>query len=207
MITILVVDDNLDVTEVFVEMLTQGGYGASAAYSGEECLKILKEVTPDLILLDIMMEPMDGWETLEKIKGEITTTQIPVIMLTSKQVTPGEVEKYGRYIEDYVLKPVTPSQLYSVIEYVFHRRQIIQSDVDRAMRRGVYSGVVQEYALLSRSLDINKRFQNIFKTRYIVDTSNKDTIDRIGQALEKLDTTIRFQKTRLQQIEEEIKVA
>jgi hypothetical protein len=75
------------------------------------------------------------------------------------------------------------------------------------MRRGVYSGVVQEYALLSRSLDINKRFQNIFKTRYIVDTSNKDTIDRIGQALEKLDTTIRFQKTRLQQIEEEIKVA
>ncbi|MGA2105655.1 MAG: response regulator, partial [Methanoregula sp.] len=92
MITILVVDDNLDVTEVFVEMLTQGGYGASAAYSGEECLKILKEVTPDLILLDIMMEPMDGWETLEKIKGEITTTQIPVIMLTSKQVTPGEVE-------------------------------------------------------------------------------------------------------------------
>ena len=57
--------------------------------------------------LDIMMKPMDGWETLEKIKGEIITAHIPVLMLTSKQVTPAEMEKYSNYIEDYVLKPVT----------------------------------------------------------------------------------------------------
>ncbi|MGB8890667.1 MAG: response regulator, partial [Methanoregula sp.] len=119
MSTILLIDDNIYVVEVFLEMLRQGGYSASAAYGGEECLKILKNEVPDLILLDIMMEPMDGWETLEKIKGEITTAQIPVIMLTSKHVTPAEMEKYGKYIEDYVLKPVTNIQLCNVIEHVF----------------------------------------------------------------------------------------
>jgi len=203
--TILLIDDNIYVVEVFLEMLRQGGYLASAANTGEECLKILKNVVPDLILLDIMMEPMDGWETLEKIKGEITTAQIPVIMLTSKHVTPAEMEKYGKYIEDYVLKPVTNIQLCNVIEHVFQRQQTIQSAVDQAMRRGVHFGIVREYALLSRSVDINKRFLDIFKTRYILDNSNIDTIDSIGQTLEKLDTTLKFQKTRLQLIEKEIK--
>jgi CheY-like chemotaxis protein len=206
MITILVVDDNLDVVEVFVEMLNQGGYCASAASSGEECLKAIKNEVPDLILLDIMMKPMDGWETLEKIKGEITTAHIPVLMLTSKQVTPAEMEKYSTCIEDYVLKPVTNIELYNVIEHVFDRQRNIQFGVDRAKKYGVDSNVVSEYALLSRSIDINKRFLNIIETRYNLNNSYIDTNDSIYAALKKLDATIRFQKTRLQEIEEEIKI-
>ncbi|MFZ0006454.1 MAG: response regulator [Methanoregula sp.] len=206
MIRILVVDDNLDVLEVFVEMLNQGGYCASAASSGEECLKVIKNEAPDLILLDIMMKPMDGWETLEKIKGEITTAHIPVLMLTSKQVTPAEMEKYSTCIEDYVLKPVTNIELYNVIEHVFDRQRNIQSGVDRAKKYGVDSRVVSEYALLSRSIDINKRFLNIIETRYNLNNAYMDTNDSIYAALKKLDATIRFQKTRLQEIEEEIKI-
>src|SRR5208283_266245 len=204
--TILVVDDNPDVVEVFAEMLEKGGYCASAAHSGEECLNMLKKITPDLVLLDIMMEPMDGWETLTQIKGETTTAHIPVLMLTSKQLNPAEMERYGDYIEDYVLKPVTNFELYNVIDHVFDRRQNIQADVDRATRCGVDSGVVNEYALLARSIDINKRFLNIFETRYNLNNTNIHSSDNICQALKKLDATIRFQKTRLQQIEGEIKV-
>jgi DNA-binding response OmpR family regulator len=204
MSTILVVDDNPSLVDVLLEMLHQGKYRAFGVYTGEECLKILKDVKPDLILLDIMMEPMDGWETLVKIKGEITTAQIPVLMLTAKEVTPGEVEKYGKFIEDYVLKPVTSIELYNVIEHVFDRRKNIQSVVDRATRRGIHFSIIKEYAILSRSVDVNKRFLNILKGRYILDTSHKDLIDSIGQTLEKLDATIRFQENRLQQVREEI---
>ena len=92
-----------------------------AAYGGEECLGILKTVTPDLILLDIMMEPMDGWETLEKIKENPVTKDIPVLMLTAKQLTPTEAEEYGIFIEDYVLKPITHRELYDAIEHVLGR--------------------------------------------------------------------------------------
>ncbi len=104
MYTILVVDDSPFIVDVFVTMLERGGYRTVAAYGGEECLEILKTVTPDLILLDIMMEPVDGWETLEKIKENPQTKDIPVLMLTAKQLTPGEAQEYGIYIEDYVFK-------------------------------------------------------------------------------------------------------
>jgi Response regulator containing CheY-like receiver, AAA-type ATPase, and DNA-binding domains len=65
---ILVIDDNPGIVEVFVTMLKRGGYTTYSAGSGAEGLDILLDLTPDLILLDIMMEPMDGWETLENIK-------------------------------------------------------------------------------------------------------------------------------------------
>jgi CheY-like chemotaxis protein len=80
MYTVLVVDDSPFIVDVFVTMLERGGYQAIAAYSGEEGLEILKTVAPDLILLDIMMEPMDGWETLENIKINPKTREIPVLM-------------------------------------------------------------------------------------------------------------------------------
>jgi len=204
MYTILVVDDNLYVVEVFVTMLEQGGYRTFAAYSGEECLEILKSVTPDLLLLDIMMKPMDGWKTLEKIKEDPATKDTPVLMLTSKQLTLTEVEKYGIFIEDYVLKPLTNHELYDVVDHVLHRRQTIRSATDRARRSGVDSDVVNEYALLSKSIDVNKHFLKILESTYNLNSSKNDLIDNTFQALKKLDVNIRFQEGRLQQIREEI---
>jgi CheY-like chemotaxis protein len=204
MYTILVVDDNFFVVDVFVEMLEEGGYRTFAAHSGEECLEILKNVAPDLLLLDIMMKPMDGWMTLEKIKKDPATEDTPVLMLTSKQLTLTEMEKYGTFIEDYVLKPVTNIELYSVVEHVFHRRETIRSDMDRARQCGVDLGVANEYALLYKNIDINKRFINIFETLINANNSKANTSDNICQALKKLDADMRFQETRLQQIKEEI---
>jgi len=70
MYTILIVDDSPMIVDVFATMLQRGGYKPITSLSGEECLEVLKTTPPDLILLDIMMEPMDGWETLEKIKSQ-----------------------------------------------------------------------------------------------------------------------------------------
>jgi CheY-like chemotaxis protein len=203
--TILVVDDHRDVVDVFVKMLQQGGYRTFAARSGNEGMEILKKVTPDLILLDIMMEPRDGWEILEKIKKDVATASAPVLMLTSKQLTPAEMEKYGDEIEDYVLKPVTDVELYMAIEHVFQRRETIRSEVDRATKEGLDGDIVREYARLLRSIDINKRFLNIFETRYNLNNSYFSANDSICQALKKLDATIRVQKTRLHEIEGKIR--
>jgi two-component system, OmpR family, response regulator len=199
--TILVVDGHRDVVDIVAKMLERGGYRSVAAYSGKEGMEIVTTVTPDLILLEILMEQTDGWEMLERIKKNAATADTPVLILTTQQLTPAEMEKHGNDIEDYVLKPVTDFELYTAIEHVFHRRKTIQSDVDRAIKEGVDGDIVREYALLVRSIDINKRFLNLFETRYNLNNSSFTANDDISRALKKLDSTIRAEKTRLKEIE------
>lgn len=198
--TILVVDDSPFIVDVFVTMLERGGYRTVAAYGGEECLAILKTVTPDLILLDIMMEPMDGWETLEKIKGNPATKDIPVLMLTAKQLTPTEAQEYGTFIEDYVLKPITHRELYDAIEHVLGRRQAISTDMDRARQSGFSTDTVDEYARLAKSIEVNRRLMKILETTYNFNDAKVRVSDDISRALKTMDTNLRFQEARLQQL-------
>ena len=204
MFTILVVDDSPFIVDVFVTMLERGGYRSVAAYSGEECLEILKTVTPDLILLDIMMEPMDGWETLEKVKENSATKEIPVLMLTAKQLTPSEAQEYGIYIEDYVLKPITHRELYDAIEHVLKRRQSIKSDMDMAKMSGFDGEIIIEYARLSKSIDVNKRLMKILETTYNFNDSKIRISDEISRAIKSMEMNIKFQESRLQQIKGEL---
>lgn len=204
MYTILVVDDSPFIVDVFVTMLERGGYRTVAAYGGEECLEILKTVTPDLILLDIMMEPMDGWETLEKIKETPSTKEIPVLMLTAKQLTPTEAQEYGAYIEDYVLKPITHRELYDAIEHVLSRRQNIRSDMDKAEKSGLDPDLVSEYARLSKGIDVNKRLMKILETTYNFNDAKVRVSDDISRALKTMDTNLKFQEARLQQLKSEL---
>ena len=204
MYTIMVVDDSPFIVDVFVTMLERGGYRTVAEYGGEECLDILKTVSPDLILLDIMMEPMDGWETLERIKENPQTKEIPVLMLTAKQLTPAEAQEYGIYIEDYVLKPITHRELYDAIEHVLNRRQAIKTDIDVARQSGFDAQVISEYARLSKSIDVNRRLLKILETTYNINDTKIKVSDEITRAIKSMETNIKFQEGRLQQIRDEL---
>ena len=204
MYTILVVDDSPFVVDVFVTMLERGGYRTVAAYGGEECLEILKTVTPDLILLDIMMEPMDGWVTLEHIKEKPATKDIPVLMLTAKQITPSEAQEYGIYIEDYVLKPITHRELYDAIEHVLNRRQTLKQDVESAKKAGFDTEIISEYARLAKSIDVNRRIMKILESTYKFNDSQVSVTDEISRAIKSMETNTQFQETRFQQIKREL---
>ncbi|MDD1671688.1 MAG: response regulator [Methanomicrobiales archaeon] len=202
--TILVVDDSPFIVDVFINMLERGGYRSIAAYSGQECLDILKDVRPDLILLDIMMEPMDGWETLEHVKNNAETKEIPVLMLTAKQLTSEEAQEYGMYIEDYVLKPITHRELYDTIEHVLQRRTTINLDVEAAKKAGFDQRLIDEYARLSKSVDVNKRLLKILETTYNIHDSKVTLSEKISYAIKSMGTSIKFQEERLQHIRGEL---
>ena len=84
---ILIIDDEPDIVEMVTSMLESGGYETIGTYGGKEALELLKEMKtydlPDLILLDIMMEPLDGWDTLKLLKSDLRLKAIPVSMLTA----------------------------------------------------------------------------------------------------------------------------
>ncbi len=200
MYTILIVDDSPMIVDVFVTILERGGYKPLTAFSGGECLEILKSTTPDLVLLDLMMEPMDGWETLEGIKGNPETRNIPVLMLTAKPLTPEEASQYGIYIEDYILKPTTHHQLYEAIERVLARRHSIAAEIERAREAGVDHAIIDEYERLSKNVDINKRLLKILETTYNIKDARAGMGENIMRAIKSMAMSINLQEERLNQI-------
>jgi len=112
---ILIVDDDEFIVEYMKVNLEIDGYQVSVAYDGEEAIKVTKEKKPDLILLDIMMPKIDGWEVCRKLKGDLDTRDIPIIMVSAKT----QVEDFIKGIETgaiyYIMKPFSPGQLTEAI--------------------------------------------------------------------------------------------
>ncbi|MEN6611107.1 MAG: response regulator [Methanoregulaceae archaeon] len=202
-VQILIVDDEKDIVELFSLLLTQKGYLTIPARSGEECLDILKtrKRRPDLILLDIMMYPLDGWSTLEEIKKDPDLRKIPVLMLTAMQPTPADAKRYGVCIEDYILKPVKPRELYSAIEYVLMRRELIDRDVRKASRAGFERDVVCEYARLTRRVEVEKKLMGILQSSYGSPNGSRNDItvslDDIAKEIQSREETLKRLQSQL----------
>ncbi len=206
MYTIMVVDDSAFIVDVFVTMLERGGYRTISTYGGQECLDLLRTERPDLILLDIMMEPMDGRETLERIKSNAETKDIPVMMLTAKQLDPDEAEEYAIYVEDYVLKPITHRELYDAIEYILNRRARIRQDVEAARAAGVDQQVIDEYARISKSIEVNRRLVSILGSNYNIEDNRTRIGDELARAIKSMNMNISFQEDRLDEIRSQMKI-
>jgi two-component system, OmpR family, response regulator len=154
--TILIVDDSPYIVDGLVALLKRKGYITAACHGGEEALATLRTETPDLILLDIMMEPMDGWETLGKIKAEPATRDIPVLMFSAKKITPEEAQEHCLSIEDFVSKPVNPAQLLDAINRIFERRKAVKTEAEQAKDKGVDPLLIEEYSALRKSIEVDK---------------------------------------------------
>jgi DNA-binding response OmpR family regulator len=102
---ILVVDDEEDVVEVLKLVLGKNGYEVLAATSGMDGLARAQSALPDLILLDIMMHRMDGWEVLKLLKLDERTSAIPVVILSARVEPKDKIRGLQEGAIDYVTKP------------------------------------------------------------------------------------------------------
>jgi len=119
---IMVVDDNPDIILSIKNGLefAEDDYEIIGAESGEKCLELLETVTPDLILLDIMMPEMSGWETFDKLKGNASWGEIPVVFLTAR--TDRVARNAGGFLgDDYIEKPFEIMELKSKIDEITNR--------------------------------------------------------------------------------------
>lgn len=116
---IMVVDDEPDIVVIVGEMLRKAGYDVIEARSGRECLEKLKKEKPDLILLDVMMPDILGWDVCKKIKGDEATRSIPVAMLTVKS-TDKDKETSFKYAhcDAHINKPIIREKLLSTVEWL-----------------------------------------------------------------------------------------
>ena len=115
---ILVVDDEKDILELVSIILSEGDITVYKAEDGRSALEIAKEKKPDLILLDIMMPEIDGWEVLKMLKKEKETKDIPIAMLTCKTEVRDKVLGIQEGAVDYITKPFAPDDLMSRVKEI-----------------------------------------------------------------------------------------
>jgi phosphate regulon transcriptional regulator PhoB len=118
---VLVVEDERDVAELIRYNLTREGYEVIVAPTGADALKQARDVRPDLVLLDIMVPQLNGWEVCRRLKQDADTKNIPVIMVTGRVEEGDKVLGFEMGADDYVTKPFSPRELIARIRAVARR--------------------------------------------------------------------------------------
>jgi len=113
---ILVVDDEDDLVSTVASTLEDSGYEVITAKTGPEGLKKARTDRPDLILLDIMMPRVDGYQVLTKLKRNEKVSYIPVVMITAKRETSSILKTQEKGATDYLIKPFNAEQLVGLVQ-------------------------------------------------------------------------------------------
>jgi len=118
---ILVVDDEPEAVELVEFNLKQAGYAVTTAIDGAEALKKARHQTPDLIVLDVMLPEMDGFEICKTLRLDAATARVPIIMLTAKAAEIDRVLGLELGADDYVTKPFSPRELLLRVKKILSR--------------------------------------------------------------------------------------
>jgi len=164
--TILIVDDEEDILELLRVNLKNEGYNILQTMTGEEAIKIAKNSSPDLVVLDLMLPGIDGLEVTKYLRKTEATEDIPIVMLTAKGEESDIVTGLELGANDYMSKPFSPRELTARIRAILRRRQRNSKEtpvrvrqegdmiIDRAKHRVTIEGSVidltlSEFELLS----------------------------------------------------------
>jgi two-component system, OmpR family, response regulator VicR len=123
---ILCIEDEQEMIDLIRLILSRRGFEVRGANSGEEGLKSMRQQQPDLVLLDLMMPDMDGWEVYQQMKADETTRKIPVIVVTARAQSIDKV--LGLHIakvDDYIAKPFSPQELMNSVDNVLAGKKTI----------------------------------------------------------------------------------
>ena len=123
---LLIVDDDLDTLRLIGLMLERQGYEIIAASNGKQALDLAKSELPDLIILDVMMPDLDGYEVARRLRADEDTLKIPIIMFTAKSQMDDRVTGIEAGADAYLTKPTQPRELFAHIKAMLARRQKIQ---------------------------------------------------------------------------------
>ncbi len=150
---ILLIDDDATLLELLAEHMTTAGYQVEVAGDGASGLRLAKESQPDLVVLDVMMPGVDGWEVCRRLRAE---TAVPIIMLTAKGEEIDKLRGFRLGVDDYVTKPFSFAELVARVGAVLARsrrsasvsRQVVSGElmIDFEQRRVTRGGQPIELA-------------------------------------------------------------
>lgn len=172
---ILVVDDEPDILSVLVYHLSREGYRVTTAVNGQGALTSAEAEQPDLIILDLMLPGMDGYEVLQRLRGAESTSSMPVILLTARREEDERVKGFEVGADDYITKPFSARELTLRVEALLRRSKaepvsasrrvtvgpvVLDREAHRVFSEGVEVDLTRlEYRLLEVLLERRGRVQ------------------------------------------------
>ena len=136
---ILIVDDAVDTVELLKKRLRFEGYATAEAYDGEEGLKLVAEYNPDLIILDVLMPKLDGYEVCQRLKSDENTKYIPILMLTAKDEVEDKVKGLDIGADHYLAKPFdykeVSARVRSLVATKAAREKLVEEEKSEALKR------------------------------------------------------------------------
>lgn len=131
---ILVVDDEPDIVALVAYHLARAGYRVSTASTGPEALHAAKEEQPALVVLDLMLPELSGFQVLERLRADRSLTDIPVLMLTARREEPDRVQGLSLGADDYLVKPFSPQELVLRVRNILRRSHVKGSEKRNIVR-------------------------------------------------------------------------
>ncbi|MBK8598802.1 MAG: response regulator [Holophagales bacterium] len=119
--TILIVDDEEDVLDLLQLVFETSGFEVRRASSGKAAVSSAYELPPDVVLLDVMMPEMDGWQVLRTLKGDERTRHIPVVMLSARAERRDKMIGLQEGAEGYIAKPFSPAEVVREVQSFLER--------------------------------------------------------------------------------------
>jgi two-component system phosphate regulon response regulator PhoB len=135
--TILVVEDDVDILQLVAHNLTAADFDVLTAQEGYEALSLAKKHLPQLVILDIMLPGLDGFEVCKELKRSPATKNIPILMLTAKGEEVDRIVGLELGADDYVVKPFSPRELVLRVRAIFKRSAPEEGSVTRWQRNGL----------------------------------------------------------------------
>ena len=194
---ILIVDDTPDNLMVLFSYLEENGFKVLLAEDGESALRIAKTQTPDLILLDVLMPDLDGFETCRQLKSKPITRDIPVIFLTALSETVNKVQGFNLGGVDYITKPSEQEEVLARIQTHLNLRKAKQ-------------GLARKNQALQKTLDfealvrrITEKVRDSLEEEQILQIATEELVQILELSAcqiefydsEKINTTIAYEKT------------
>ncbi|MEW6171898.1 MAG: response regulator transcription factor [Bacillota bacterium] len=154
---ILVADDEEPIRELLRFNLENEGFRTLFAADGETAMKLVQQRRPDLILLDLMLPKLDGFEVCRRIKSDPQTAQIPVVILTARDTETDKVLGLELGADDYVTKPFSPRELMARVKTKLRRRGVLPAifqEAEKEILRGLLAIYPERFRVFLRNREI-----------------------------------------------------
>jgi len=178
---ILIVDDDPNIALLIQMTLTKkSSYETEIAHSGEQALAMIENASPDLVLLDIMMPGIDGFEVCRRIKENEKTRLIPVIMITAKREMGDKVHGMGVGANDYITKPFNPEELLARVQAQLRIRELEKENAAKKELEAVLK------MSISLQHEINNPLTGVIGNLELLREREEMTDDEVDQAIEEV---------------------